>query len=69
MGFLSKIKFANKENLYYIVDPDKDEEDIYLDAEVLVAINKNEKSKVSFQQVNKNNFNKSFINVFFMVNF
>lgn len=51
VGLVFKDKICTQDNLYIVVDPDKDEEDQYIDVEMLVALDQNNKTKVSMHQV------------------
>ena len=51
VGLVFKDKICKADKLFIVVDPDKEEEEQYIDVEVFVAFNEAGKCKVSMHQV------------------
>jgi exosome complex RNA-binding protein Rrp42 (RNase PH superfamily) len=54
VGLVFKDKLCDSEHMYVIVDPEKEEEEQFLDAQILVSIESSGKTKINMHNVGLN---------------
>lgn len=56
VGLVFKDKQYDSDHMYVIVDPEKEEEEQFLDAQILVSIDNSGKSKINMHNVSLNTY-------------